>query len=261
MTSTLQICFKLEPVDEIAPWGGSGGQLNLHWFGLTSGNYWISTPLGEVLRYTTEQQKIWNLTSPYVDYNIARLFEDIQDILPFALEPVPADIAALSADRAWHARSVEWMERGEESDERLDLWYRANQWWNDRHIDTGYMTSGPNFHFWRVADQVFIRWEQHSGPAGVWEKPSGQFAIDVAEFQPAVFDFLDKVIMQMGERVQTIATNGWTRPECDLDIQALVREQRERAALVNKNKERRPHTDWNSVRNLLDRLQEELRQE
>ena len=257
MKSTFKICFRLRPTDEIGPWQGSDGP-NLHWFGLTWGDYWITTPLGEALRYTEEQQRIWGFTSPYVDYNVARLFEDVQCMLPFALEPVPMDIAELTTDRAWYNHSFQWMGSSLENDERIDLWHGANEWWHDRHIDTLYLVDGPHFNFWRIGDQVFVRWE-YSGPTGIWEVPSGQFVLDVTDFQTAVFDFLDEVIMQMDQRVQTIATKGWTRPGCDLDVKALVREQQQRAIWVNENKQRRANTDWISVRGFLERLQNELR--
>jgi uncharacterized protein DUF5984 len=62
----LRFCFELDAVEDIGPWG-EGEDRKLHWFGLTSGRYWISTPLGEALRYTDEQVKLWDLPSPHVD--------------------------------------------------------------------------------------------------------------------------------------------------------------------------------------------------
>jgi len=59
----LRFCFELDAVEDIGPLG-EGEDRKLHWFGLTSGCYWISTPLDEVLRYTDEQVKIWDLPSP-----------------------------------------------------------------------------------------------------------------------------------------------------------------------------------------------------
>src|SRR5476651_989771 len=88
----LRFCFALDAVEDIGPWG-EGEDRKLHWFGLTSGRYWISTPLGEALRYTDEEVRRCGLASPYVDYQVSRLFEDLQSILPEVLEPVPSDIA------------------------------------------------------------------------------------------------------------------------------------------------------------------------
>ncbi|HVU48438.1 MAG TPA: DUF5984 family protein, partial [Terracidiphilus sp.] len=87
---------------------------------------------------------------------------------------------------------------------------------------------------------------------------SGQFVTDVADFKAASFNFLDEVIKQMDLRVQTIAKVGWTRKDCSLDVEALIREQQQRTAHVNKNKARRANTDWASTRGFLERLQTEF---
>jgi hypothetical protein len=92
------------PRDSIPPHLGSATFLDLwrseslHWSGLTSGRYWIETPHGEVLRYTPEIRKLWNFPFVYVDYQVARLFEDVQEHLPAVLEPVPEDIATFASD-------------------------------------------------------------------------------------------------------------------------------------------------------------------
>lgn len=249
--------FELDGVLSIAPWG-EGEDRKLHWFGLTSGHYWLNTPIGEALRYTELQRKSWGLPSPYVDYQVARLFEDLHSILPFALETVPADIAALSSDPIWQARSVEWANAGEEKDDRWELWSAANEWWNDRHIDTAYLVDGPDFHFWRIADKVVVRWRQRSGPSGVWETPNGEFVIEAAAFQAAAHEFLDEVTAQMEERVSNIARCGWDRADCTLDIDALVREQEQRTAWVEEVKIRQVNTDWDSTRVALDFLRQEM---
>jgi hypothetical protein len=47
-----RLCFELHDIAEIKPWNASDGPKQ-HSFGLTSGRFWIETPLGEILRYTT----------------------------------------------------------------------------------------------------------------------------------------------------------------------------------------------------------------
>lgn len=254
--SKLRFCFQLDAVEDIHPWG-EGNDRKLHWFGLTSGRYWISTPLGEVLRYTNERQQLWDLASPYADYQVARFFEDLQTVLPFALEPVPSDIAAVASNSEWHDRSVAWMESIPLNDDKLDLWYAANWWWSERHIDSAHLSHGPYFNFWRIDDQVFIRWEERS-KENVWTTPDGQLAIDVTEFQIEAHRFLDEVLTQMDQRVESIRTKGWTRTDCSLDIESLVQEQSQRAASLHENKSRRALTDWSAVRSSLECLQSEL---
>lgn len=253
----LRFCFELDAVEDVPAWG-EAEERSLHWFGLTSGRYWISTPLGEALRYAHERQNVAKLNSPYVDYYVARLFEDLQVVLPFVLEPVPADIADRTSDREWYARSVRWMEEEGATEERFDLWYGANQWWGDRQLDTGYLVEGPNFYLWRIGDEVFIRWEQGSGEERVWETPCGQFVVHVSEFEAAGRGFLDEVIRQMCDRVRIIATQGWQRADCFLDVKALIEEQQQRTARIEDLKTTRTNTDWAATRRFLDRLEGEL---
>jgi hypothetical protein len=257
--SNLRFCFELDALEDIQPWG-EAEKHTLHWFGLTSGRYWMSTPLGEALRYTEERESLWNLTSPYVDYQIARWFEDLQCVLPFAMEPVPSDIANMVTYCERDERLIPWLEAGRQSNGKLDVWSGASQWWNDRNIDTAYLVNGPEFHFWRIGDQVFIRWEQKTDEKDVWELPNGQFATDAAVFQAAINGFLDEVISRMKQRVDTIRTKGWRRTDCSLDIEGLVREQEQRTGWVREVKERQAKTDWASTRGFLGRLQSGLRQ-
>ena len=86
--------FQLRSLEQVLPWQ-SQGQSYLHWFGLTDGWYWLH--LGEVehFRYTDAIMAVWRETTddvavlPYVDYQVVRLWEDIQEILPHILEPIP----------------------------------------------------------------------------------------------------------------------------------------------------------------------------
>jgi hypothetical protein len=250
----MQFRFELDPVEEIAPWG-EGEERKLHWFGLTSGHYWISTPLGEALRYTDEQVKRWGLASPCVDYQVARFFEDLQHVLPNALEPVPSDIAAFVSDTDWFAQVEKWIDSSQNSDERRDLSYDAFEWYHTRSLDTMHMINGPLFHFWRAGDDLSMRWEPTGeSPDGVWQVPEGQFSVSIDVFKTAAYTFFDSLLEAMGERITSIQSNGWHRADCKLDIPLLVKEQTQRENWIEELKDRRSETDWDYVRNLIRRL-------
>jgi hypothetical protein len=72
MPFELKFCFEFDPVINVDAWGESG-RAKLHWFGLTSGRYWIETPVGEVLRYT--QTRFLPFTVGRVAMWIIRLLE------------------------------------------------------------------------------------------------------------------------------------------------------------------------------------------
>jgi hypothetical protein len=117
------------------------------------------------------------------------------------------------------------------------------------------------FHFWRVGDGVSIRWEPTGkDPENIWSIPRGQFTVSVEQFKSAAHNFLDGVLVAMQERVRNIEVEGWHRSDCRLDISLLLNEQRLRADAVKKLGERRPETDWPSVRRLIDRASAEIRQ-
>jgi hypothetical protein len=92
--------FELRPVDKITPWGGQDRML--HWFGLTDGWYWIELDGHELLRYSDTTLRRWrgegyDAARPYVDYQVVRLWEDVIQLAPAVLEPVPADLARFVA--------------------------------------------------------------------------------------------------------------------------------------------------------------------
>jgi hypothetical protein len=250
----MRFCFELDPVDSIEPWG-KGADRKLHWFGLTSGRYWISTPLGDVLRYTDAQINAWKLHSPYVDYQVARLFEDVQSILPAVLEPVPPDIAGMVAGERWDLKFESWIEGSSEDEERRMLFYETTAWYENRSLDTMYLTNGPLFHLWRTGESISVRWQQ-TGPAPVrvWTIPEGRFAIDAEEFRAQAGRFLDEVLRAMQERIDDIQAKGWNRLDCLLDIPLLLKEQEQRSVRVDELKQRSVTTDWGAVRSLMGRF-------
>lgn len=257
----LQFCFNLRPVEEILPWG-DGKDSRLHWFGLTDGNYWISTPLGEALRYTDEQIREWGIQSPYVDYQIARIFEDLQSVVPSALEPVPAEIAALVDNGGWVDSVEQRLKSLDETDqlrELYELFWDATNWYSQRSVDTAYLVDGPNFYIWRIADEVHFRWQIHGeNAAGTWCLPQGQFSVTAEQFNSAAYSFFDEVLTETQKRVETIATTGWRRTDCKLDVDMLVREQRQRTAWIDDLKKRKTETDWVAVRKLVDEISAQL---
>jgi hypothetical protein len=102
--------FELRPVDEIMPWGDQ--DRTLHWFGLTDGWYWIELDGQELLCYSGDMLRRWRgegheAARPYIDYQVARLWEDLIQIAPAVLEPVPADLVRFVA-----SHPARWTETG-----------------------------------------------------------------------------------------------------------------------------------------------------
>lgn len=84
--AVIRFRFELRPLAEVAPWGGD--QPSLSWYSLTDGRYWIELGDVELLRYVPEEGEV----RPYVDYYVVRLWEDLLQLFPAAIEDVPMDL-------------------------------------------------------------------------------------------------------------------------------------------------------------------------
>jgi hypothetical protein len=232
--------FEFRPINEIAPWGPINApdartpeylhHEHLGWFQLTDGWYWINTGLGELFRYSQTLVDITNekytdrrrMLSPYVDYYVVRLWEDLLDMLPWVLEPIPANLAsAISRDGAWGdwQRQVEAALSPSPNDEAFDLSYDASRWSGQRRLDSGYLLSGPDILFWNDGADIHIQWDnRYRVLEGVlaWDAILGQTTMPVAKFLDEVRAFHDRFIGQMADRI-AIAQGEWSRPDVMLD--------------------------------------------
>jgi hypothetical protein len=78
--------FALRQLNQIVPWG-EPPNLTLHWFGLTDGSYFVDLGDTHLLEYSAA------LDVPvHVEYQVARLHEDLLEMLPDVLAPVPASV-------------------------------------------------------------------------------------------------------------------------------------------------------------------------
>jgi len=261
--------FRLRPVDEVAPWG-KPGEPNLHWFGLTDGCYWLNVGDNQLFRYSQallsyDTQGRRNMpTLPYVDYYVVRLWEDLLDLLPDILEPVPDRLAhMLGPDGAWYAWEAradatqeEIGEDGEDDDDRYWAEYewlgQATSWRHARRLNVGYLQSGPNIWLWSDAANVHIEWDNRGialDDIPAWEATAGMYSLPRGVFLAELTTFNTRLIGEMGERVAA-AQRGWSRPEVALDVNGLAREHTDRAQWLVRHlaaSANRAPTDWDAV--------------
>jgi hypothetical protein len=245
----MRILFKLRELKGIQPWG-TPPHLSLSWFGLTDGAYCIEAPAGRLLDFGGDP--VPGLGVTWCDYQVARLFEDLIDLLPTALEPVPADIVE---------RFLAWQESDRaadvpEDDQLAEIWYRAQEWWGWRQLDFGYLTACPRLHLWRSGSHVHGRWRTNAdnpATASLTVK-SADFAMPAEQFSDAATGFFRAFLGEMRERVASIARDGWPGKPCDISVAALQREQREREGEPENRSALKRSTDWDSVRRDLQSL-------
>lgn len=276
----MRVQFRLRPVDDIAPWGPVPSQNastpdwlrrpHLHWFALTGGWFWIEAGEAELYRYSqaainamVREQPVapWVsevLEIPYDDYQVARLWEDLLELLPDVLEPVPPQLAAsLGPDGPWTAwereaeTAVEAVEDETLYENAQDMREAAAGWWWKRHISTAYLQAGPQIWFWSDGSNAHIEWDNRAlslDGVPVWEALLGHHTIPVADFLEEVRSFDAQFMRQMHDRVAS-AQAEWTRPEIALDP-GLADEQHTRSQSMRQCTEsiaRQEPTAWDKV--------------
>jgi hypothetical protein len=156
--------FRLTPLENVPPWSRDGDQY-LHWFGLTDGCYWLHTGDTELFRYREEVLEAYRYDNdsckPYVDYPVVRLWEDLLEILPSALAPVPQTLASLLKApnlSAWRTRVEHWMEAKEN---RLyePAYEHATEWLRKRFLSSGHLVAGPKIWVWNDGTHIHIEWD------------------------------------------------------------------------------------------------------
>lgn len=243
--------FQLRPLGEVTPWGEEGAY-SLHWFGLTDGWYWLKCGNQELFRYSEALLATWSGKGlgrgeqPYVDYHVVRLWEDILDMLPEILSPVPKQVLELMQPGP---ESFEWCgqisELGSEDEVdaqplALEHYFLAVNWIGRRKLDAGCLLAAPRIWLWTDGITMFIRWDNRDQmleghPA--WASREGTFTLPLDAFMEEVRSFDRRLIQAMQERIQTVAQS-WVRPEIQIDVEALLGEQEERATWLSLALER-----------------------
>ncbi|HEU5386015.1 MAG TPA: DUF5984 family protein [Streptosporangiaceae bacterium] len=247
--------FGLTPLARVLPWGGQepGQEPRLHWFGLTDGWYWIELGDGrELLRYSPRtvarlrQGPGAVVSHPYVDYYVARFWEDLALLTPAVTQPVPAGLLPflVSGHDDWPPQDG-WSEAA---------WTAAI--WHDEHsLNLGYLRPAPRVRAWRTeaagCDLVTLTWRQ---PAeGEDEKelsfadPAGTVTSPAGAFQDAVRRLDRELLAAMGERVAELERDG-PPAGVRVDLDQLRAEHEDRKTWLARRADRIPDTDWPAVR-------------
>lgn len=246
--------FELRPLAEIQPWGAPQTP-NLHWFGLTDGQYWIEAGRDKLFEYSNSAQARPGAPR-YCDYLVARLYEDVIELAPHALDPVPDELRryiALDESRPWNFYGRRWcdaIDADDSSAEEINLLDNAGGWIGRRTLDSGYLTPSTNVVFWSDRKSVHIEWDNRDkaldgGPA--WTAVVGSWQLPRREFMDQVRNFHARLMERMAERVSQVAA-GALATGIHVDIHYLRREQQVRSqSIEGKLGTPTPPTDWLAV--------------
>jgi Family of unknown function (DUF5984) len=247
--------FRLTPLEQVAPWG-EPGERRLHWFGLTDGEYWMQVgdhslfEYNEVARTDLERQR-------YCNYQIARLYEDVTEMLPYILDAVPASLVRyISGDSgaAWEKAYRSWCAGQDPASGENEFWDvvdAATTWIGQRTLDTGYLRPSANIRLWSDAKSVHIEWnntEKTIQGKPAWTALSGSAQLSREEFIYDVRAFHTALMSQMGERVEQVLAGVLPR-QVHIDLPGLQREHAVRSRPLDREfyGPAMP-TDWERVR-------------
>ena len=251
--------FHLCPLEEVQPWG-KPPNLSLSWFGFTEGFYRLQVGSEFLLNYSDEIVNCWAKQFPncygglLVDYYVVRLWEDILDMLPNVLEPLPRELCNFfEQDRnawfQWESNALSWVDTQPDEDKTLDTFELAVWWQRVRCLDAGYLQNSSNIWIWSTEESVIISWDNTDvvwEGIQVWSATQGHFCIKRDEFLGEVRAFHNKLMSEMAERVARVSDR-WDRTEIHVDMQHLKYEQQDRKTWLDRALNKSPSIDWNDV--------------
>ncbi|MBL8810383.1 MAG: hypothetical protein JNM43_09435 [Planctomycetaceae bacterium] len=230
----MQINFSLTPLEFVQPWGGTDRPSH-HWFGLTDGQYWIDVGTASLFEYSTAVQERFG-TPRYCQYQVSRLHEDLLEIVPAILDPVPTQLIGYlhgETRDAWDRTYRRWFDDGESAADKDEFWRladAANTWINNRSLDTGYLSPGTNIRFWSDEASVYVAWD-NSGRfidgLHAWHALAGVHHVSRAAFVNELHSFHDRLMAAMQIRIEQVRAGALPR-EVHVDLDSLAREQHQR---------------------------------
>lgn len=240
--------YILRPVAEITPWG-KPGQHTLSWFGLSDGWYWLELAGQELFR---GREPARPGEPPYVDYQVVRLWEDLLDLVPAVLAPVPADIAGLLRSPESFLAQIERLQEADLADE-TSMGKRLRDglaFWHARYLGSSHLVAAPRLWFWRDGETVHALWRSPPAGAEIWQPAAGDMAMPLDHFVDEVRAFDRSFLTTMGERVRSLQGSGGL-PGVQIDLDHLAAEQRDRATWLENALSRTLSEDWESARHVL----------
>lgn len=244
------INFTLVPIESIVPWGEPGSH-SLHWFGLTYGEYWIQAGQATLFEYSDHARNAG--INRYCDYQVVRLYEDLLDMLPYILEPVPEPLVRYISGEsasAWRLAYHAWCDKDDDvadADYLGDLADAAVSWSGKRRLDSAYLSPSANIAIWSDREHVHIEWDNRDRlfdgkPA--WSALLGAYRMSRDEFIEETRSFHVRLMDQMAARVDRVVA-GCLPPGISIDLPGLVREHgQRRSSLDSALKAAIPGTDW-----------------
>ena len=260
--------YKLANIEDVQPWG-SEGDYSLHWYGLSLGYYYLDAKNHHLLVYSDEANAHLGIPidhdKPYiesrgVDYQLARLHEDLLDILHSILEPLPNCITDLVSPIELYKISAKLLRLASDDSQSLtydDLPINAFEWLCSRHLDTGYLSASPRIYLYRTDESVIVQWDNSDcSLSGIqpWKELKGFVSYSVDEFVSETKRFNDGLMRDMRVRVNEVI-DGKLPENIKIDTDYLLKEMNDRETWYdNSIQKKRYHFEWLEVAEDIQKL-------
>jgi hypothetical protein len=261
----MHIDYHLRPIEEVDAWG-EPGDLRVHWFALTDGFYRIDLGQTKLLDYSRDAvRKGPSEPFPtYVDYHVARLWEDLGAILPAILVPVPERFHGyIEEPLRWQRVCDAWVhsfpEETPQAGEAQEIAYAASAWIGERQLSISHLVSGPRIWFWTRSEQVVVHWDNVNlmiDDAPAWSATKGTVEMPIGDFVKALTTFNDSLMRDMEARVNEVERH-WNRPGVAVDISRIKSEHQVREQEFARWLSRRQETDWREVERGIELIENE----
>lgn len=263
------INFRLKHPDNITPWNAPP-DTSMHWFGLTEGEYWLDVNKATLYEYTNEVLAGNNANdSHYVDYQIARLLEDLTSLFDAIAEPVPDAFYAIARSNDYlyrfYAAAQNWFEHASkeastDADSSYDSYDKSIEWIYSRTLTAGHLAYEPGISFFRNKDNISIVWNadhltEHNIP--VWTAQNGEVEMAYQTFIYEIEDFGNRFFHTMDAQVKLAIEKN--RGATQLDKEQLIQEQQSRKEAFQQKLSLlkgapTKHTDWNLINSLITKM-------
>lgn len=225
------------------------------WFYLTCGYYRIVAGNNLLLNYSDSllDKRKRELHNPdtnffrvlqknypsYVDYYVARLWEDLIEMLYITREPLPKQLEAIMNNPTiWGDKADEWLNKqSDNDDEAWDVYYQGTRWLGNRSLNNSYLNPSSKIYIYlSIDDMINFVWDNKDVKISgllAWSSERGRFSLTKKEFLEEIQLFNDRFINQMGDRVKWVRNN-WNDSAKYNNFKSLKQEHEIRSSYLSE---------------------------
>jgi hypothetical protein len=260
------INYALKDPADILPWGMEPNT-NMHWFGLTDGQYWLSVGDKTLFEYTLEIAQQWGVPGlPYTDYFIVRFLEDFSNLFTVITESIPEEFYRIAKTHRslydFYGKASIWLDQfPDDEDADFDLYYdkydKVIQWIYSRTLSSLHLNKGPYISFFRCQDRLSIVWQsnlQDESGTPVWTAGNGEIEMPYQLFIEEVRGWGRHFFNSMEDQIDRALHRDWGTTQLDKDRLKKEQEERRREFADDSNQlstEPQNTTDWLLVKTLI----------